>query len=524
MAISKANQEKLMWLWDDKNKVAFIETFMKIVDKEGKTVPFKLTGEQREIVENMKHQNIISKARQLGCSSIVVALSIRECIVNPNATCVLISHNQESTNTIFNKLKQMFFNLPSWLRPEITSNNRQALTFKSGASITCMTAGNKDCGRGATYNGIVHMSEFAFWKNQEGQLKSILQAVSSSATVIIESTSNGFNKYSEMCLQSKNGENSFKNFFFNWINGRTLFESQYKQAVKEYKRNHNNKLLNVEELDEEERQLMAMGATIEQLIWRRDRISINGVDAFRVEFPATMEESFLVTGASVFDKERISKNLIMLADNKVTPLSANQITGLPSMLRTYIGKSLFIWNRPKASKKYYIGVDCSEGLKKDYSTAIVLDEDGEQVAEFHNNGIKPYQYTDVIDCLGRWYNKALLTVEKASGGHSVIERLRHDKAYMNMTKYKTYDEYQRTIWRVGFDTNNKTKSIIVNDCREWFDKGLIKIKSVKLLEEMQVFVAKDNGSMSAVSGSHDDLVMGLCLCIQGMKNNLWYPF
>lgn len=95
---------------------------------------------------------------------------------------------------------------------------------------------------------------------------------------------------------------------------------------------------------------------------------------------------------------------------------------------------------------------------------------------------------------------------------------------MNMTKYKTYDEFQRTIWRVGFDTNNKTKSIIVNDCREWFDKGLIQIKSKDMLEEMKVFVANDNGSMGAISGSHDDLVMGLCLCIQGMKNGLWYPF
>jgi hypothetical protein len=30
--------------------------------------------------------------------------------------------------------------------------------------------------------------------------------------------------------------------------------------------------------------------------------------------------------------------------------------------------------------------------------------------------------------------------------------------------------------------------------------------------------------MGAIKGSHDDLVMALCLSIVGIKNGLWYPF
>mgnify|MGYP000341412270 CR=1 FL=1 len=137
---------------------------------------------------------------------------------------------------------------------------------------------------------------------------------------------------------------------------------------------------------------------------------------------------------------------------------------------------------------------------------------------------KPYEFADIIDAMGRWYNKGLLVVEKASGGHSCIERLRYDKKYMNMYKYKCYDEFKRTIWKVGFDTNNKTKSIAVNDMREWFDKGLIDIQSNDLLEEMKTFVAEDNGAFNAVVGSHDDLVSACWLCIAGMKSAFWYPF
>lgn len=155
---------------------------------------------------------------------------------------------------------------------------------------------------------------------------------------------------------------------------------------------------------------------------------------------------------------------------------------------------------------------------------FVMDKDCRQVAEYRNNRIKPYEYADVVNEMARWYNKAHLTVEKASGGHSVIQRLRYEHHYMNMTKYKTYDEYKRTIWQVGFSTTPKTKSIAVNDMIEWFDRGMIDIQSNDLLEEMKVFVAGQNGSFNAAIGYHDDLISACWLCIEGMKQGYWYNF
>lgn len=527
MAVSKANLEKLRWLWNDENKIDWIETFIRIADKEGQMVPFILTDEQKHLVEGLEHLNIVSKSRQLGISVTTVALSIRECVVHPNTNCVLISHNQTSTNAVFDKLKQQFYSLPDWLRPDLIQNNRQALTFVNGSSIVCMTAGNKDCGRGSTYNGIVHLSEFAFWKDQDRQLQSIMQAVTNSATVIIESTSNGFNTYSNLFMQAQRGENAFKAFFFNWINGRALFEKQYKESVRAYKATHNKQMLTEDDYDEEEKQLALFGMTPEQAVWRRDKISISSLDAFHVEYPSTPEESFLSTGSSVFDNEKVIKVQNAITINKIRPITLDKIVGLPKILRPYVqNKSFRVWNVPISGKKYWIGIDVAEGLggKRDSSTMFIMDKDGHQVAEFQNNKIKPYEFADVVDAVGRWYNKALLTIEKASGGHSIIERLRYEKHYMNMTKYKTYDEFKRTIWNVGFDTNNKTKSIAVNDAREWFDKGLIDINSTYLLEEMKTFVAEENGAFNAVVGTHDDLVSAMWLCIQGMKNGFWYPF
>lgn len=523
LKIKKDNQDKLKWLWKDENTCEWIGTFIKIADKDGQIVPFILTDEQREVVTAMQRQNIILKSRQLGISVVVVALSIRACIVQDNTTCLLVSHSQDSTNTIFDKLKQQYNSLPEWLKPKTITNNRQELKFTNNSKITCVTAGNKDIGRGDTINGIIHLSEFSFWKEPEKQLKALSQALSQSGKLIIESTANGFNKFSEMYYQSKNNENSYQEFFFNWINGGRLFEKLYQLSVDKYVHKYGHELLQ-EELTEEELGLQKLGCSMAQLTWRREKIATEGIDTFHQEYPATDDESFLVTGSTVFDSNRVNNVLQTLYSEKQAFIPKDKIIalGLPNELRNLYPKSLHIWEIPKKGEHYYIGIDCSEGLKQDYSTAIILNSKGEQCGEFANNQLKPYQLADVFDTLGRYYNKALLTVEKASGGHSVIERLRQEKQYRNMTKYVTYDEHNKKVTNVGFDTNAKSKSIIINDCREWFERGLILLRSRELLEEMKVFVANENGSMGAISGSHDDRVIGLSLAIQGIKERKWY--
>lgn len=127
MEISLANAKKLNWLWQDEHEIEWIETFVKIIDKSGKTVPFKLTPEQKAFINGLAHKNVISKSRQLGLSVCCAGISIRRCVCHPNTTCVLISHSQESTNKVFGKLKQMFYSLPDCIRPELLTNNRQEL-------------------------------------------------------------------------------------------------------------------------------------------------------------------------------------------------------------------------------------------------------------------------------------------------------------------------------------------------------------------------------------------------------------
>ena len=512
--------KKLQWLWQDEHKIEWIESFIKIADKTGTVVPFVATKEQRDFLTNLDQKNVVLKSRQLGLSSIVIAESIREIVTKENCTAALISHNQSSCSAIFEKLKAQFNSLPDWLRPKTLANNRQAIVLANGSSVTCLTAGSKDILRGSTITGICHLSEFAFWNDPSRHLKALSQACSASSKIVIETTANGFNTFSELYFQSKNNENDYKVFFFNWINGRSLFEDQYAIAVDKYKAKHNGQMLIEDELDEEEKQLVEDGAALDQIVWRRSKISVEGLDAFHQEYPSTDTECFINTGSNVFDSKKIAKKL----SGKFPPvLTENKLTLLPKDLIPWVkNSSLKIFKQPWKNKRYWVGVDVSEGIGKDYSTMFCMDKQGENIFTFRNNRIRPYEFAEVVAKLGRYYNDALLVVEKASGGHSVLERLKYEYKYRNLSKYKTYDEYNRITWKVGFDTTQKSKSIAVNDAVEWFHRGLVRINDKTLLEEMKTFVIDDKGRMNGATGTHDDMVSALWLCIQGAKSPYWY--
>lgn len=511
MGISKENAKKLNFLWQDENKVMFFESFMKIVNKDTKIIPFKLTKEQKDLVNNLEKFNIVSKSRQLGISTITISLSLRECIVNPNSNCLLVSYDQKSCNAIFNKLKQQYNLLPKWLRPDTIANNRQELKFTNGSKITCVTAGNKDLGRGDTLQ-IVHLSEFAFMKNPEKQLNSILQALAPTGILIIESTSNGLNYYSELVTAAENKENDFKLFFYNWINGGSLFEKDYKDAVRRFKKRNGTDIIT--DFDDEEEELIKLGATMEQLIWRRLKISNTSLEQFHQEYPSTLMESFITTGNNVFDNGKIAKTEKAILTENIKLLDIKNIVGLPDRLR-YLGKSLGIWNTPVYGDNYSLGVDTSDGVGQDYSVIEVLNQDGLQVAEFRDNKIAPYEFAEIVDELGRYYNNGLLVVEKNKSGNTVVEKLWKQIGYKNMYKYKKYDDRNKLRWARGFDTNSISKPMIINNLREYFETSRLCINSKIVLNEMKVY----DSTLNATVG-HDDTVIGMALAVEGLK----YPF
>lgn len=499
------------------NPKVWIENLVKIADKEGNVVPFKLNELQGDFVRNMEKFNIILKSRQLGFSSVALALSLYYANTQPNTTCLLMSYSIDSATGIFEKLKQMYFTIPEAFACKLENNNRKELKFKNGSRIIISTCGNKDVARGLTIK-FAHLSEVAFMKETvEKQMLAIEQALVPNGYMILESTANGLNYFNELWNKANNGETMYKPFFYNWYENKSMFSKDYEYSMMVWNKRE-NPIPTYDNLTSEEQVLFDKGATIEQLIWRRLKINNASEEQFKQEYPSTPLEAFITTGNSVFDSSKIIERERYID----SPKTKSELKDIPKTLINHVGKSFFIWQKVNKDLKYYIGVDSAEGIGQDFSVACVIDEDGKQVAEFRSNKIPPYQFSELVYELGKYYNYAYLVIEKASAGHTVISKLRYDFKYMNMHKHKSYDARGKHKKKIGFETNSTSKPMMINHFRESFEEGQTLIQSPHVLEEMKVFIADDRGFMNALKGRHDDSIIAYCLALQGLKSGIWY--
>ncbi len=506
------------------NPILWIETFVKIVDKDKNIVPFKLNPQQRELMENWQKYNIVLKSRQVGITSVSLAYSLYLCSTKPNRNCMIMSYKDDAAREVFEKLKMLYNYLPDCVKVETITNNRKELKFVNGSKIVCNTCSNRDNARGSTLD-FVHLSEVGLMKSDalDNQMTAILQALVPSGTMTLESTAKGLNKFFDLWQAATSGESPmWKPFFFPWHEDKKMFATEYKQFKKVY-RSIYGKYLDESEFDEYEFDLYERGASIDQLMWRRLKISQDGLEKFKQEFPSNPIEAFLTTGSNVFSPENIQERLSGLS--KVTTMKLPDNGSIDPILKKY-KNYLNIYKQPIISKdsKYYIGVDTGEGLggSNDYSVICVLDKDGFQCAEWRSNRVKPYEFTEVVYNLAKYYNSGLLVIEKASAGHTVLDRINNDKHYINIYKHRAYDQKRGKQRRqIGYNTDSKTKPMMIADMQEWFETGKCLVNSSDLLSEMKYFEFRDNKMQAARSG-HDDTVMAFAMAIQGLKSGQYF--
>lgn len=507
-----SNNEKLKIILSD--PLLYIQKFIRICDKSGDVIPFILNEPQKHFHNNFEKFNIILKSRQLGFSTYCMAYSIYIALTKRYSTCLMMSYSLDSATGIFEKLKQMYDLLPNAVKIPTVQNNRKELKFTNGSKIIVATAGNKDIGRGLTLD-YVHMSELAFMTNPNKQLLSIEQALKPKGICTIESTANGLNDFYKLCQDSKNGVNAYKYFFFKWYDDKEMFKQDYKFAI-DLLEKRGGTIPAYDDLSKKEKFLIDDGATIEQIVWRRMKIAnCESEEQFLQEFPEDDIGCFVSSGKGVFDNTKIVERIQYITK----PIN---VINLPDVLALQSKQHLQIWHTPKIGMKYYIGVDSSEGLGQDSSVIEVYDEEGVQCCEYRNNKVEPYRFAQICYEIGLYYNYGHLIVEKASGGHTVVDKLKNEYHYANMHKAKMYDDRGRSKRKVGFMTTSKTKPLIINMLREGFNEGQILINSGTSLEEMKTYVMDSKGSMNAIIGQHDDTVMANAMAIYGLNKGVYY--
>jgi hypothetical protein len=178
-------------------------------------------------------------------------------------------------------------------------------------------------------------------------------------------------------------------------------------------------------------------------------------------------------------------------------------------------QNLWIWEPVDYARTYMVVADVARGDGKDHSAFHIIDiENNTQVGEYRGQ-IGTKEFGLLLVAIATEYNEALLVVENASIGWSVIQTVL-DRGYPNLyyspksgnlTADSYFDRYDLNSNMVpGFTMNSRTRPLTIGKFQEAVNEKSVIIQSKRLVEEMKVFVWK-NGRAEAQSGYNDDLVM-----------------
>lgn len=518
--------EKLKIINSDVEK--WLLNFVKIFNAENKQIPFKVNPAQKDFLKNKDKYNIILKSRQLGFSTLSLGLMLYYAYQIPNSTYLMVAHNKPSLRELFNRLKSMQNSIPKQYRLAEDKNNRDELGLSNGSRIIvqCPSDG---LGAGMTLQ-MVHLSEYSLYNDtqQEQGLATVEQALAKNkdSMIIIESTARGMqDNFYKLWQDSSKNRSRYKGFFYGWTDKShlDLFRYEVDLATEWWKSRYGKgKGLSNNPLDTtpyEKMLLEKTKVTLKQLMWRQWKLQGMTKESFHQEYPAFPEEAFIATDSGVFDANVITERMSYL------PEPFKVVEGLPLSLQRYVKNGLNIYELPQQGEWYFGGADTALGTGNgDHSSICILNSDGDQVAVFNRNDIPTYKFASLIDELGRFYNYAILMIERNSYGIDVLQRLHKEKLYINLSKTKKKDKITgRRKWEHGWYSDSVSKTILVNDLKESFETGLISVNDKETLEQMKIF-QENKGKFGNVSGAdnYDDLVDAIALAVQAMKQGRYY--
>jgi hypothetical protein len=284
----------------------FAEQLLKIRPKAGSVAPFAFNEAQKELHRRLEEQKaktgrvraIVLKARQMGISTYVGARFFRRTIANPGLRTAILGHERAASRNLFGLVRRFYEHLPEEEKPSLGTCNAEELVFdKLDSGYLVSVATLEGAGRSSTAQ-LLHASEVAFWPSLQEQLAALVQTIPDIAEteIILESTGNQFgDEFHQLWRKAESGESEFLPVFLPWA-----IQPEYRSGIPE----------GFCMTGEEARLATQHGLDIEQICWRRNKISqLGSEDYFKREYPLTPDEAFI---ASTFDSF-ITADLVMAA-------------------------------------------------------------------------------------------------------------------------------------------------------------------------------------------------------------------
>lgn len=503
-----------------------------------------LLGTQTYVMEEIQkglqddiHFFVILKGRQLGITTVSLALDLYWQFTHPGWQGTLVADTEENRDMFRSTLGMYIEGLPKEYKIPLIAHNRNQMVLKNRSRIFYQIAGNKSRlgqGKAITY---LHGTETASWGNEEG-LASLIASLAEKnpeRLYLFESTAQGFNMFHDMYKTAKTAKTQRAIFCGWWRN--EYYSVDPESSI--YKVYWDGKLTPEEkEWTKDIKKLYNYEINSRQMAWWRWKMleGIKDEDLMYQEFPPTEDYAFVMTGTSFFSHSRCTDAAKI---SKKTDFDCYRYVFGQNFQDTEVIKSterlgtLKIWQEPIDSAYYVIGADPAYGSsdwKDRFCIQIfrVYANGLDQVAEFATSEMNTYQFAWVIAHLAGAYKNSTLNLEVNGPGQAVINELRTLRRQASSIGGSTgrdlldvLGSMTNYLWRrndnlggpgssIGFLTTSSTKERMLAYMKDYFERTMMNVYSMDLLEEMKTIV-RENGFIGAPGRAKDDRVIAAAL-------------
>jgi hypothetical protein len=265
----------------------------------------------------------ILKARQLGISTLGMALVSQRIFQQPYIRAIAGSDTEEQARYLFRMVERIYDHLPWFLKPEravpysagrelhLTNHSSIKTAWGKTTRGALQEVGGKkgNIERGRT-NSVVHISELATWDNPEQLDSSLLPGIPINPDVLVlfESTAElAGDWWHQQWLAAEDGEGRFVNQFIPWC----VEASKYSSPAPTDWSPSTETLKVAAQLDRDCPRWIGrkLDLTRDQLYWyestRAYYLKKGNLHTFLKEFPSNPEESFQYAGRSVFTLDEL---------------------------------------------------------------------------------------------------------------------------------------------------------------------------------------------------------------------------
>ena len=504
----------------------------------------------RHIVEGFeegKREFVTLKCRQAGISTLSLALDMFWLFQHKGMTGMLAVHEDTARDQFRSTLELYYSSLPdTWKRP-IKDHNRNQLVLSTGTKLLYRVAGTKKTGGGSlgrsSAPSFLHATEMSSWGDAEGfaSLRASLAQKNPNRFYHWESTARGFNLFYDQWKEAQLAV-SQKCIFVSWWANEFYRYPRDSQVYKAYYGKSGRMTSQEREWAKEVKALYGVEIDDEQIAWWRWLEHEQQPDeSIRLqEYPWTETQAFQASGSQFFNPVVLSR-LYQECNRLKKPEMyrvrfGNHFTDTELSVANIKSVSLKVWENPVAHAFYVLGADPAYGSSEDADSFVcsvwrVWSDGCMQVAEFVDNNMTTAQFAWVIAYLSGAYSPCTFNLEVNGPGQAVLnelQNLRKEKVFgtpesrpvlkdvlksMREFIYRKYDSMYGAAGALHTQTTFQMKERMMNNLRDYVERGMAEVSSIDLLDEMKTIV-REGGSAPAADGrSHDDRVIAACLAL-----------